>query len=90
MMYFGPGMGGWAMVLMMLGNVIFWTVLILGAVVVARFWRSGPRDGLDHTQPRPQQLLAERFARGEITADDYHHSLRILSNPYESHSGGRT
>ena len=84
MMYFGPGMGGWAMVLMMVGNVIFWTVLILGAVVVARFWRGGSRGGPDHAQVEPRQLLAERFARGEITEGDYLQSLRVLSEHHVS------
>ena len=80
MMYFGPGMGGWAMVLMMLGNVIFWTVLILGAVVVARSWRGGSPSGSDHAQVEPRQLLAERFARGEITEGDYLQSLGVLTD----------
>ena len=34
MMYYGPGMGGWMMALMIFGNVLFWTVLILGVVMV--------------------------------------------------------
>ena len=80
MMYFGPGMGGWAMALMMLGNVIFWAVLILGAVVVARSWRSGSRGAPDHTEAEPRQLLAERFARGEITEGDYLQSLGVLAD----------
>ncbi|HEX8507897.1 MAG TPA: hypothetical protein VF635_00140 [Propionibacteriaceae bacterium] len=83
MMYFGPGMGGWAMALMMLGNVIFWTVLILGAVVVARFWKNGSPSG-DHAHVEPRQLLAERFARGEVTEDDYLESLRVLSEHHVS------
>ncbi len=80
MMYYGPGMGGWMMALMIVGNVVFWSVLILGAVVIARFLK---RDFVSHAGPPewgPQQLLAERFARGEITEDDYRHSLRVLAD----------
>jgi hypothetical protein len=29
-------LGAWAMALMIFGNLVFWTVLILGAVVVSR------------------------------------------------------
>lgn len=80
MMYFGPGMGGWAMVLMMLGNVIFWTVLILGAVVVARSWRGGSLGGSRSASVEPRQLLAERYARGEISEGDYLQSLGVLAD----------
>ena len=90
MMYFGPGMGGWAMVLMMLGNVIFWTVLILGAVVVARSWRGGSPSGSNYAQVEPRQLLAGRFARGEITEGDYLQSLRILSDHHVPPLGRQT
>ena len=80
MMYYGPGIGGWTMALMIFGNVVFWTVLVLGAVVVARSLRRGSRGRSGSTEMAPQQLLAERFARGEITEDDYRHSLRVLSD----------
>lgn len=79
MMYYGPGMGGWTMALMIFGNVVFWAVLILGAVVVARSLRRGSPGHSGSAEVTPQQLLAERFARGEITEDDYRQSLRVLS-----------
>ena len=80
MMYYGPGMGGWMMVLMMFGNVLFWTVLILSSVMIGRLLRRDSVDDFDSTEAAPQQLLAERFARGEITENDYRHSLRVLSD----------
>ena len=80
MMYYGPGMGGWMMALMIFGNVLFWTVLILGAVMIARLLRRDSLGHADSTELAPQQLLAERFARGEMTEDDYRHSLRVLSD----------
>ena len=79
MMYYGPGMGGWMMALMIFGNVLFWTVLILGAVMTARHLRRDSPSHPDSTELAPQQLLAERYARGEITEDDYRHALRVLS-----------
>ena len=80
MMYYGPGMGGWMMALMIIGNVIFWSVLVLGAVVVIRFLRRDSSGSAGYPELAPQQLLAERFARGEITEDEYLRSLRVLSD----------
>jgi putative membrane protein len=79
MMYYGPGMGGWTMALMIFGNVVFWVVLILGAVVIARAFRRGSSGHSGSSEAAPQQLLAERFARGEITEDDFRRSLLVLS-----------
>jgi putative membrane protein len=84
MMYYGSNMGSWAMALMIFGNLVFWTVLILGAVVVRRFWRSGSPSDSRYAQVKPRQLLAERFARGEITEGDYLQSLRVLSDHHVS------
>ena len=39
MYYYGPGMGGWGMALMIVGNLVFWGLLIFGAVLVARYIR---------------------------------------------------
>ena len=90
MMNFGPGMSGWAMVLMMLANVIFWAVLILAAVVVARSWRGGSSRSASYEPVEPRQLLAERFAGGEIPEGDYLQSLRVLSEHHVSPWGGQT
>jgi putative membrane protein len=53
---------------------IFWLLLI--AVVIALFWRRGrgPRDRDDS----PKRILGERFARGEINADEYRERLAQL------------
>ena len=79
MMYYGPGMGGWMMALMIFGNVLFWTALILGVVMVARLLRRDYPNKSGSSEVAPQQLLAERLARGEITEDDYRQSLLVLS-----------
>ena len=53
---------------------IFWLLLI--TLAIALFWRRGrrPRDGGDS----PRRILAERFARGEITGDEYRDRLAQL------------
>lgn len=35
----GPGMSGWGMTFMIIGNLILWGLLIFGAVLVARYVR---------------------------------------------------
>ena len=59
----GVGWGGW--LLMMLAMVAFWAMVVFA--VVALFRGSDPGS----PRPTPQQILDERFARGEIDAADY-------------------
>lgn len=79
MMVWGNGMGGWAMVFMSLGNLLFWGLLITGVVLLVR--RPGPRTavpGATAVALTPRQVLADRFARGEIDQDEYTSRLRVL------------
>ena len=78
-MYYGPGMGGWGMALMILRNVIFWGLLVLAAVAVARYARRDQAGPSRPAEAPPQQVLAQRFARGEINEEEYLHRLRVLS-----------
>ena len=45
MMWYGNGMGGWGLALMMVGNVLFWAVVILGGVALIRYLAAGNRTG---------------------------------------------
>jgi putative membrane protein len=70
--------GGWtAMVVTM---VLFWTLVAVVALLVIRSLReggdmpSGRRDPL----PSPEHILEERFARGEIDAEEFDHRRRVL------------
>lgn len=63
--------GGW-WVLMMFGMVAFWAVLVIGIVSLVRHY--GPRGGGVVTQPPTSssiEILKERFARGELTEEEY-------------------
>jgi putative membrane protein len=51
---------------------ILWLFLI--GTAIALFWRHGRRGGVDS----PKQILGERFARGEISADEYRDRLAQL------------
>jgi putative membrane protein len=66
----------WGWLLMVVGMVGFWGLLI--AVVVVLLRRPGQSGGSDPGRPDPEEVLAERFARGEIDADEYHQRLQVL------------
>jgi putative membrane protein len=79
MMYWGNGMGGWGMVLMTVGGLLFWGLIIAGIVLPVRSTgRSGQPGTAVGQVPTPQQVLADRFARGEIDEDEYTRRLDVL------------
>jgi putative membrane protein len=79
MMYWGNGMGGWGMALMIVGNLLFWGLVIAGIVALVRYTGRGARFGVPATHsPTPQQTLADRFAHGDIDEDEYTRRLHVL------------
>jgi putative membrane protein len=78
MWWYGPGVSGWGWFWMVFSMVVFWGLLITLAVVLVRGLNrpAGPPD--QQPRPTPEQLLAERFARGEIDEDEYHRRLDAL------------
>ena len=85
MMYVGDHMSGWAWVFMGFGSVLFWAALVFGIVVLVRYWMGsnlfagGGRAGAE-------ELLAQRFARGEIDEAEYRQRLAVLANRTQSPS----
>lgn len=71
----GWGWGAW--LVMSLGMVAFWALVIWLFVNVIRTNQEGgtPRDRT------PEEILAERFARGEIDDDEYRRRLETLHAP---------
>lgn len=72
MFWYGNDMSGWGYGFMGFGMVLFWVLLIAMLVGVFRHNRSHH----DYPGGRPgsmtaDQLLAERFARGEIDQQEY-------------------
>ena len=61
---------------MTLGMIAFWGVLALGIVLLVRSVRGTP--GAQAAPRSPEQLLAERFARGEIDENEYLGRLTAL------------
>jgi putative membrane protein len=74
MWWYGNGMHGWTYVLMAVASVVLLAVIILGVVALlrARSWVAGPRP------TAAEQLLAERFARGDIDEEEYRRRLEAL------------
>ncbi len=72
MFWYGNGMSGWGYGLMGFGMLVFW-VLLIGLVVLALRHNRSPHDhsGSEYLSLTPDQLLAERFARGEIDQREY-------------------
>jgi putative membrane protein len=80
-MFYSDHMNGWGWVLMVLAMVAFWGLLI--SVVFTRPW--GSRPGSPAQAPAaPEQLLAERLARGDIDEPEYHSRLAALRGTPQS------
>ncbi len=78
---YGEHVGGWGYALGITGMVLFWVVLVLAIVFAVRYLDRGRGESLAPPSPPPtaEQVLAGRFARGEIDADEYrqrHDALR--------------
>jgi len=84
MWWYGNGISGWVMALMMIGNVLFWAVIILGGVALVRYLMGDRSTVATDARPTPEQLLAERFARGEIDEQEYRRRLDTLTHEYRA------
>ena len=81
--WYGSGMSGWGYALMTISLVLFLGLVIAGIVALVRYLgHSGQQDGGGPAPSPPEQVLAQRFARGEIDEDEYRRRLDIL------HTGG--
>ena len=73
MMGFGMGIG-------MLLMALFWIILIAGAVwLVSILFKTGRPPGNDNRGLTPREILDQRYARGEITREQYEIMKKDLS-----------
>ena len=78
----GGGWGGW--ILMSLAMILFWALVITAIVLAVRYLvgAAGPhnRPGAGPTPAgnRAEDVLAERYARGEIDDDEYRRRLTLI------------
>jgi putative membrane protein len=78
MFWYHGGMTGWGWVLMSLSTLLFWAVLVAAGLLLFRALSRVPRDTHPVGRSTPEQVLAERFARGEIDEDEYRRRLAVL------------
>lgn len=78
-MWYGTGMSGWGIGLMVVDTILFWALVISGPVLLVRYMVSSapppPR-----VWANPRQVLAERYARGEVTDDEYVRRRKLLDS----------
>ena len=82
MMFPHEAMGPWGLVFAVLGGLAW--LAVLAGVVLLVIWvvRSISAGGMMRAAPvqiqTPLETLAHRFARGEITAEEYEHARDVL------------
>jgi putative membrane protein len=79
MMWDGFGGMGWGWIgLGMVHMLLFWVLVILGIVVLTRWLAGGPRDKV---LPRATDILKARYAKGEITREQFEQMKRDIGEP---------
>lgn len=72
-------MSGWGWLGMIASSVLLVALVVAGIVVLARAGQRGSRTAGVPSAPSAEDLLAERFARGEIDEDEYRTRLATLT-----------
>jgi putative membrane protein len=77
--WYGWGhMGGWGWVVMIVSSLLLIAIVVGGIVVLARVAQQPP-GAAPPPRRSPEELLAERLARGEISEDEYRSRLATLT-----------
>ena len=76
------GTGGFGMMIMM---IFFWAVIIVGAILVIRYFTAGHGGisagqgaGTVSRERDPLEILRERYAKGEIDSQEFEERKRVL------------
>lgn len=72
-------MSGWGWALMSVGMVLFWAVLLTAVVLAVRYLGDSRRRQSDG-ELTPAEILARRFARGEISEDEFLARTRLIKH----------
>lgn len=75
MWQYGSGTGGWGLGLMTVGTLLVWVLVVVGVIVLIRHVR---RSGSAGARRTAEEVLADRFARGEIAEKEYRDRLDVL------------
>jgi len=75
---YGEHMSGWGWALTGFGMLLFWGVVITAVIVAIQYFRSPHVRFKDSTGPSPADILARRFALGEISEEEFLSRTRLL------------
>lgn len=78
MMNYGDGMQWWGFAIMAVGTILFWALVIGGIVALVRYTNRSTPPAAPTARATAEQVLGERYARGEIDDDEYQRRLRVL------------
>lgn len=73
------GWGGWVVVTMVM--VVFFALVIAAVVAVVRYLGNGDQGARPRGGPSaraPEDVLADRFARGEVDDEEYRRRIALL------------
>jgi len=73
MFWYDHDLSAWGWVGMILTMIVFWGLVVAGVMWLLRDTGTGDRRAM-----RPEELLSERFARGEIDEVEYRDRLATL------------
>ncbi len=74
------GFTGWGMGLGVVFMLLFWLLVILGILALAR-WLQSPSSRDPATRGKtPLEIVQERYARGQIDRDEYEQKKRDLAS----------
>lgn len=74
MMWWHDDMSGWAWLAMSVSMLVFWGLVIWGVISVTRVAGRGG----EVSRRDPEDILRERFARGEIDSDEFEARREVL------------
>ncbi|MDQ2707224.1 MAG: SHOCT domain-containing protein [Actinomycetota bacterium] len=78
MFWYGNGGGGWGYALMTLSMIAFWGLVIFGVIALVRYLARAEQGSPASAQRlTPAEVLADRFARGEIDEHEYHERRNV-------------
>lgn len=77
----GMGWGGW--LLMVVAMVGFWALVVLGIAALFRGSRQASGSAPRSQRQTAEAILRERFARGEVSVEDYHARQQVLASARE-------
>jgi putative membrane protein len=72
-------MGGWGFLLMTVTSLVWVLLVVAGVVLLVRLLARGSQPGAGGAVLPPEQVLAARYARGEIDDEEYHRRLATLA-----------